>query len=619
MTNESWFQLDSTQSPFLAKNLKLFEQRHPHQVKSIKAASLDPYYFSHTENQFYACRLHQETQDFFMHDSHTLPATLRRFEQIANQAVQSGSSLFAIVGHGLGYLARHMEKAIRGDLSKGLILIENRPELALAQFALFDCTDLLHSHQIYWAIAPSVFSILETLFTQEGIFQIDEKQVVMVPGRSLSNEERVLYQQFPQWYASARQTYIRNYQHKRKAFDQRMTVPANLSNGRIWSQAAAAAYAHAPLVRSLLEGFEQHGWQKQFMQLEDSYTTRFRILDAIIEFAPDLFLICNTASDAFISRSINRPRICWFLDNPRHFNDQSFPDRLHQLDHVFYADRAYAPGFENTAAGSHQFLPVSSSLARTGVYRRELAAPILFVGSYDPADVHLQTLSSKAREETYGWLDAMIRRPDSTALQLAQNQAISTTTLHEIDHAANQFAVPLHREFSSDEQRMEYFLYALANSRKREQYVRALLPHGIVVYGPDRWLSVLGERHASQFRGWLSFEDLADAYASADICLNIHSLQCPTCFNSRDFDILYVQGCLLSEWVDDMSHGLLLPEHDFVCFHTVDELIRKTEKLLANEDLRQEIRKQGHINYLNRHTPAHRAHDILEVLRNHIP
>ena len=43
------------------------------------------------------------------------------------------------------------------------------------------------------------------------------------------------------------------------------------------------------------------------------------------------------------------------------------------------------------------------------------------------------------------------------------------------------------------------------------------------------------------------YHDLADAYASADVCLNIHSIQCPTCLNPRDFDVLMATGCLLSD------------------------------------------------------------------------
>ena len=115
----------------------------------------------------------------------------------------------------------------------------------------------------------------------------------------------------------------------------------------------------------------------------------------------------------------------------------------------------------------------------------------------------------------------------------------------------------------------------------------------------------------------LAHEQLADAYASARLCLNIHSLQCPTCLNSRDFDVLTAKGCLVSDEVEDLHAGLLEPGLDCATFQSAEELQETVRDLLSNAEKREAMREQGHQTCREKHTPAHRAGIILDLVKTH--
>jgi len=303
------------------------------------------------------------------------------------------------------------------------------------------------------------------------------------------------------------------------------------------------------------------------------------------------------------------------LDHPRYYSGDAFRQQLMARDSVFYIDREYGRDLEGTRAGSHQFLPACACLLRKGIRRKELESPILFVGSYQDASAFYQSLPHRSLEEIEVVLDALIQHPTQTGSQTLASMPVSEETYGYLRKKAHEFTINIQARLPDTPRQIDYFLYALANSRKREKSVRELLDLGMVIYGPDSWKPVLGERYASQYRGWISPDDLADVYASADIVLNVHSLQCPTCLNPRDFDVLAAGGCLLTDWVEDVERGIVEPGRDCVVAKDSNNLAEEARRLLDNPAMREEIREQGYSTYSQRHTPRHRAAEIVEVLK----
>ncbi len=609
-----WFQLNPAESPYYKANLETFRKTHPLQAETIESSTerLTDYSFLKIGPQRFACRSQENKKVHIHYDPHDFYAPLKRSYDRALRFYQRGVELVLIAGAGFGYLANELEEEIRGDYTRGLLLIENRPELILAQWCLFDSRKILESNQVLWAVSEDYFLAFEDCLHEEALFQLTNERMAVVPERSMAYKERYRYKAIPMYFSSHRHDHMIEFAPKQRAFNKRMKKSPDLERGCLWGVAEPDAYAHTPLIRSLLSGFEQIGWQTQLLELKDGYSTRYRVYQDIIETAPDAVLVLNSPSDKF---KINRPRIIWILDDPRHYNPETFADRFTALDTIFYSDRTYKSVFEHTNAASSQFLPVTPSITREGIYREELAAPILFVGQCEDVSIRLQTLSKKAFEETETLFSHLVDNPHLTAVEAAVKIQFSESVLNDLTQLAIEFTSRMHRTFPSRQQCLEYFIYAMANSWKRERYVKALLDRGIVVYGPESWRSVLGPKHENQYWGWLSPEDLPDAYRSAKICLNIHSLQCPTCLNCRDFDILAANGALLSDYVEDMDIGLIQTGEDFLSFTNIEELKQNAERLLEEDEKRRAIREKGHTTFLNHHTPHHRAKEIADVLR----
>ena len=617
MDLECWFRVDPENFPCLEKNLALFQQRYPESAETVRSGfqRLKEYEFLLLENQQWACRVQVGDEFFCLYDPQNFQRRLQRSLENGLYQIRKGTDLLVIAGAGLNYLASHLEPDIRGDFAKGLLLVETRPELLLAQFCLWDCRILLESTQLLWVIGEPMIPILENLFLRERLYQLREPSLGMVPERNLTVDEKEQYRQIAPWFHSFQKQRFPELRSRIEAFHQRVKESPNLETGCIWAVSPPDAYAHTPLIRSLMGGFSEQGWKARLFEIQDGFSTRFRVAEDIIDSTPDVVLTCNTASKTFLAPGIARPCICWFLDHPYHYNPRSLETLFAPRDFVFYIDRTYAPCFANASVGAHRFLPAVSSFTREGRFREEFAVPILFVGSYDDVSAWVEPLSPKGKEAVFQLVDFLIRFPIRTAREVAVELRIAEEILEEIRKVAQAFTENLRRDFTDGERRMEYFLYALANSYKREQYVRALLDRGVVVYGPETWLSALGSQYASQYRGWLPMEHLADVYASAKVCLNIHSLQCPTCFNPRDFDVLAAGGCLLSDYIEDMDRGILDAGRDFVSFRSPEELRSVVDRLLGDKKLRESLRQQGRVTFLQRHTPAHRAAEMIRVIR----
>jgi len=613
--NERWFRLNPEQSQFYPFNRDRFRERHPEAAVAVEAkgAGLADYEFLQVGPDRYACRLRENQRPLY--DAANFKQRLETAFSNAMTLYQRGAELLAIAGAGLGYAASHLEEAIRPNHALGMILVENRPELILAQWCLFDCLPLIESTQVYWAVGEPFRPALERVVMDECLYRVREGGLVSFPERILTSDERREFRSIESWFAERQKQAVPLVQQKQTAFFARMAEAANLDSGAVWGVAEPDAYAHTPLIRSLMGGFETLGWKQRLLEIKDGFSTSFRVAESLIDASPDLILVCNDASGSFLSKEIRRPRVCWFLDRPDYYGSHALERDLSPRDFAFYLDRHYASAFEEANAGCCRFMPATSSFTGSGVRRDDLSVPILFVGSYQDVSLQLSEFTSKQKDEILELCDVRIQSPTISCQKAIEAAGLSEETLEAVKRQAQIYTAHIQNRFPSDMKQIDYYLYSLSNSVKRERTVKALLEFGIVVYGPDSWRSVLGTQYASQFKGWLKGEALADVYASADICLNVHSLQCPTCLNPRDFDVLTAGGCLVSDWVEDMDRDLIQPGLDCLTYRNEDELRDVVQELLDDPDRRESMREHGHATFFEHHTPAHRAQEILSIVK----
>ena len=159
-----------------------------------------------------------------------------------------------------------------------------------------------------------------------------------------------------------------------------------------------------------------------------------------------------------------------------------------------------------------------------------------------------------------------------------------------------------------------YLLSVEANTRKRVRTLAELIPYNVAIYGPKEWMNLLPPEGADNCRGPLPYEQIPSLFASSSINLNIHSLQCPSALNSRDFDILASGGFLLSDYVTEADAGLITHGRDAVFYRGIEDLKNQVEFYLSNENERKEIARHGHQTAINNHGFRSRAQQMLDAI-----
>ncbi len=614
----SWRTIHVKQSSHWASNIDELKKRDKPLAERVEASVslLDQVEVCELGPGQYSCRWAGSTEEIY--PPGPLLSKLKTQLDRAKAFYQRGVNLLIIAGSGLGYLAAHIEPIIKDQYQFGVLVVEPRVELFAAQLCLFEARHVIRSYQVYFAVGGPLVSRVESTMHQNALMLVSSDKIALVQERQLSDQENQAIREVRSKLSSWQRNAAARINQAQQAFNQRMQLPPDFETGVAWAFAAPDAYAHTPLIESLLGGFESIGWRKSVIIVRDGFQTRAQVGEDILKQQPDIYFFCNGASGEFVSCETPRPRVTIMLDHPEHYSPGSLQNKLSRLDHVFYADRSYGPFFETTQAGSSQFIPAYPMNTKVGAVRDDLAAPIVFVGSYTPIEDYLKDVNTAVREEIESVAQYKIDHPTEMGQAAIQQSGVSEEAAAVLQLQAQAFIETIQRSFESENAKLDYFLYALSNSLKRERCIGALADLGIVIYGPESWLHVLGEIRAHQYRGWLPSDGAHDVYASASLSLNLHSLQCPTCLNARDFEILAARGCLVSDDIADMNEGLLEPGRDLALFRTPKELRQLVQELLEDPDKRNQLIEDGHKTYRENHTPAHRARSILDAIKSHV-
>ena len=506
--------------------------------------------------------------------------------------------------------------------SKDLIVVYIEPDLDLflAQLFLENYSDVLSRANTSCIFGKSWQKDLSELIQHEAYSLIPWEEWLIKSGRYQTPEVLNIEQ------------VIRDYQNEVTQDRQsplskiellKQTPPSQISyqkGARLWmcgiSQANQLFSIHFEILNALAEAYREEGFEVSFKH-EYPYreSVRLRLQRDLLDAAPDFLLLLNAYPGSFIdwifqdSEAHNwcqAKRLVWLTDDITY--SPGFETGFSENDIVFCVDRTYIEPIRNLGAGQALYLPSAASISRQGQHKPEYEHPIAFVGSVSD----LRSELSNLRPESKQWLQ----------------QAVSATIGHR---AAPPFAVldsngqlnliavvesiclHMNKPHLKDERALSYALYVLANTYKRITLVKELIPFGIAVYGNQDWEKLLDEKESAAFHGPVAYEDLPDLYASAKISLNIHSLQCPTCLNPRDFDILMAGGFLLSDWVGDADMGLLIDGSEAVFCRSTNDLKELARYYLENEHLRRAISQSGHERVMRDHRYINRVQESMEL------
>lgn len=407
-----------------------------------------------------------------------------------------------------------------------------------------------------------------------------------------------------------------------KSFLSQMKDPVNRFPRSVWSCSLRDAYIHFPIAQAFLEGFARLGMQTCLEPLDDHFGRTIEIVGKFFEKKPDMLFSINLWPSALlydlglgqeILESIQHPRVCWMVDDTLLYEDEELAIKPNEFDFVFCCDRTYLPRLKELDCAS-AFLPPATLFNRPGNPREEYRAEISYVGSLPGVQRFLAALSPACRE--------MLERIDTirsgdarhTFIEILDSLEPDDDQRRSIAEMADAFCKTTNKGFTNRDSILEYFLYNVATYTKRLSTINALLPLGIKVYGPPSWSGVLPPNYSDRYGGFIDRENLADCYASSKICLNIHSHQCPTCLNVRDFDVPMAGSVVLGDYVEDSERGILEPRKEILTYRTLDEAVELTQRYLSDADALDAIRAQGQERVKREHTYTHRARTVLQAM-----
>ncbi|MBN2327454.1 MAG: glycosyltransferase [Candidatus Omnitrophica bacterium] len=371
----------------------------------------------------------------------------------------------------------------------------------------------------------------------------------------------------------------------------------------IWTYSDGADRGFGLFKRRLFDQLKKSGWETRIAEaplLESSSKSILR--EDLLRTKPAwIFLINQTASQLCdylqipqSDRPLNGKKWIWFLDDPHFFVDKPFEPN----EYVFSFDAEYLDylrGFQPSACG---WLPLACDVGGEGKPDPRYSCDVCFVGGVIDQSSRRSQLSPGMRAYVDRLVDLKLQNRCKTFYQLAEEHPIAPGKQIQITPP------------------VAHYLYWEANNRLRIQTLESLQDYNLRIYGNEHWPRLLqGSPLAECFCGPIDpVTELPSLFASAQINLNIHSIQCRGSLNQRDFNAPVSGGFLLSDWVPAAGR-FFSPGVEAIYWSGQDDLRRKIDYYLHRPEERQSVIRRGRRRISQDHTYARRIEQTLQHLR----
>ncbi|MFH1743238.1 MAG: glycosyltransferase [bacterium] len=496
------------------------------------------------------------------------------------------------------------------SLSAVVIILERSLEQVQLAFRLYDLRAVLSSRDVFWCVGPDLIESLADLMRRESLYLIGRNLIAPLSAPGLTAEETQDYQQV---VATAFGAITPDYAEVSQSLGKPVVFPKD-GPQRIWTYSVPDSF-HEPIVNAIASGFRANGLRMDVASVVPRRTAPLRFIAHLSQKRPDLLVLLNMPGGDFV-RALGLPkdnpflcslrRATWFSDNAE-FYSQISQESFDERDCVFWMDRTFETLLASPSARKGGFLPVAASATRQGNDIERFQHPVSFVGNVMVLTDVMEAIPNKDRRLLLGQVDRLIGGEVNSPMQCAREITLLVSAVPLIERVVRQWRQnPLQNVTA-----VAYFLYVVANSEKRARFLRPLIPLGLHLYGTDAWGALFPEIQPDRVHGRIGIEDVTDLYRSSLVNIGLHSCQCPTCLNARDFDVLFSGGCLVADWVPDSEAGLIEPgvHATFVCdpqamFDTVAEF-------LADNSRRREMAERGREHVSQHHTYAVRTRELL--------
>lgn len=370
----------------------------------------------------------------------------------------------------------------------------------------------------------------------------------------------------------------------------------------IWTYCDPAGGGYGLFKRILLKNLSERGWNTRIAEvplMDEGAAGAIR--RQYFEQPADWILLINQTAAQFCEyakipldhRPLPSKKWVWFLDDPRFFVHQP----LETDEFAFCFDETYVEWLDRFCPRGAGFLPLAADREALGAYREDFAHEVSFVGGVIDQSGRRGQLPPDMRTYVDRLAELKLEMRWKTFDELAAEHPVAPGKRIRITGP------------------VAHYLYWEANNRRRVRVLEALSGYDFAIYGNEDWKVLLeGSPLLERFMGPADpLDELPSIFASSQINLNIHSIQCRGSLNQRDFNAPVCGGFLLSDWVPAAGR-YFDPGIEAVYWSDTDDLRRKIDYYLARPGERARIVENGRARVSRDHTYARRTDDLLKQL-----
>mgnify|MGYP006271364949 CR=1 FL=1 len=371
-----------------------------------------------------------------------------------------------------------------------------------------------------------------------------------------------------------------------------------------WMFDDARSYGARAILRWTAEGLRAAGKRVSMAQVDLNAPDAAAQLGRHFEEAsPDAVFFANHPPSLFMRQlgiePSGRVRITWLLDDPRLMGAESF-----EADEVvLVADPAFVQGAYERGAQRVFYLPVAAPMQVEAVPQAQWQAPLVYVGAAANLEAWRKQLRPAMLEYFHQIVEQKIKEPRRSFDELLEAQPIEPGKRVNLNGP------------------VRYYLYTEANRRYRLAHLEPLAGTGLRLYGNDGWRAELKNTDLEAAYGGPidPFAAYPHVIASADINLNLRSLQGITAPTHRDFLIPLCGGFLLStprlgpDAVEE-THAFGFDKFPWAPEASSPEVLRQMALHYQNQpEARREWVQQASAVIREGHTMAHRMQQLASL------
>ncbi|MFH1738103.1 MAG: glycosyltransferase [bacterium] len=371
----------------------------------------------------------------------------------------------------------------------------------------------------------------------------------------------------------------------------------------IWSYSDVSDRGFGLFKRRIFAALEESGWTTR-LALAELLTPGFheQLRDDLFQDTSDFILLINQTAAQFYRHFLRieptpqlrrRPKIVWFLDDPSFYVNEDFePDEI-----VCLFDDTYTDSVRPFHPRKVVHLPLAADMTGPAEADERFRCEVAFVGGLQDQSLRREQLPEDMVAYTERVVEAKLDAPAKRFDDLVEEIPYAPGKRIQLDPA------------------VRHFLYWEANNRYRIRLLERLVDFDLRIYGSEDWVPLTeGSPLRERFLGPIDPNtELPSLFASAQVNINIHSVQCAASLNQRDFNAPMASGFLLSDWVPGAGR-YFVPDKEAAYFSNTEDLPAKVAFYLDRPEERQRIVRAGRERVSRCHTYRHRVTQLLETL-----